>query len=202
MLIVVGDEIMIKSILRNLKQQDPDIERQIFEKYYERVYYAAYFVMKDPDLAQDVLQESFVKAFKNIHTVQDEEKLGAWLATIATRTAIDHLRKRKKWNDFTTTDVLMDIEATDANANDDSTVESSLENKMIREVLANEIEKLSPNYKEIMILHYVQQYSYEEIGQILEMNIGTVKTRVFRAKKMLKESIEKHPELMEAVWNV
>ncbi len=193
---------MIKNILRNLKQQDPNIERRIFEKYYERVYYAAYFVMKDPDLAQDVLQESFVKAFKNIHTVQDEDKLGAWLATIATRTAIDHLRKRKKWNDFTTTDVLMDIEATDANANDDSTVESSLENKMIREVLANEIEKLSPNYKEIMILHYVQQYSYEEIGQMLEMNIGTVKTRVFRAKKMLKESIEKHPELMEAIWHV
>ena len=100
-----------KTIFRKNKQQNREAERIIFEQYYKRVYYAAYWVIKDQDLAEDIAQETFMKAFKNLHTVQDVEKIGAWLSIIATRTAIDHLRRLNKWNDFTTSDVYIDTEA-------------------------------------------------------------------------------------------
>ncbi|MBE1556249.1 RNA polymerase sigma factor [Sporosarcina limicola] len=193
---------MLNKVFRKFKQQDHEAEKTIFDKYYERVYYAAYYVIKDPDLAQDILQETFMKAFKNMHKVHDEEKIGAWLSTIATRTAIDYYRRMKKRNEFVIEDVLMDTEYVATYLDHISTVETVLEEAQLKAILLEEIDKLKPDHREAVILYYLHDLRYEEIAELLDMNIATVKTRVFRAKKKLKESIEKQPELMEVLWNV
>src|SRR5690606_29750950 len=120
----------------------------IFEQYYKRVSYAAYRVIKDQDLAEDITQETFMKAFKNLHTVQDVEKMGAWLSIIATRTAIDHLRRLNRWNDFTTSDVYIDTGADVTRLDHISTVETGLEKTYVKELLLEEIDKLKPDHKE------------------------------------------------------
>ncbi|MGG1685464.1 RNA polymerase sigma factor [Pseudalkalibacillus sp. NRS-1564] len=68
----------------------------IFTKHYKRVYYTALRVLKDHGLAEDVLQETFLKAYDRLDEVQSERKLGSWLSTIAARKSIDQLRKQKK----------------------------------------------------------------------------------------------------------
>ena len=187
------------TIFRKNKQQNREAERLIFEQYYKRVYYAAYRVIKDQGLAEDIVQETFMKAFKNLHTVHDVEKLGAWLSIIATRTAIDHLRRLSKWNDFTTSDVYIDTEADLVQSNYVSTVETGLEKAYVKELLLEEIDKLKPDHKEVLILFYHHDLTYEEIAEQLDVKLATVKTRMFRAKKKLKESIEQQPELMEVM---
>ncbi|WP_283154095.1 RNA polymerase sigma factor [Guptibacillus hwajinpoensis] len=69
---------------------------EIFTKYYNRVYYTALSILKDHGLAEDVLQETFLKAYDRLDEVQSERKLGSWLSTIAARKSIDQLRKQKK----------------------------------------------------------------------------------------------------------
>ncbi|WP_203247408.1 RNA polymerase sigma factor [Sporosarcina beigongshangi] len=190
---------MLNNIFQKNKQQNREAERIIFEQYYKRVYYAAYYVIKDQDLAEDITQETFMKAFKNLHTVQDVEKMGAWLSIIATRTAIDHLRRLNKWNDFTTSDVYIDTGADTTRLDYVSTVETGLEKAYVKELLLEEIDKLKPDHKEVLLLFYHHDLTYEEIAAILDVQLATVKSRMFRAKKKLKESIEQQPELMEVI---
>ncbi|WP_342507987.1 RNA polymerase sigma factor [Sporosarcina sp. FSL K6-2383] len=190
---------MLNNIFRRSKQQNREAERIIFEQYYKRVYYAAYRVIKDQDLAEDITQETFMKAFKNLHTVQDVEKMGAWLSIIATRTAIDHLRRLNRWNDFTTSDVYIDTGADVTRLDHISTVETGLEKTYVKELLLEEIDKLKPDHKEVLLLFYHHDLTYEEIATLLDVQLATVKSRMFRAKKKLKESIEQQPELMEVI---
>ncbi len=190
---------LLNNIFQKNKQQNREAERIIFEQYYKRVYYAAYYVIKDQDLAEDITQETFMKAFKNLHTVQDVEKMGAWLSIIATRTAIDHLRRLNKWNDFTTSDVYIDTGADTTRLDYVSTVETGLEKAYVKELLLEEIDKLKPDHKEVLLLFYHHDLTYEEIAAILDVQLATVKSRMFRAKKKLKESIEQQPELMEVI---
>lgn len=190
---------LLNNIFRRSKQQNREAERIIFEQYYKRVYYAAYRVIKDQDLAEDITQETFMKAFKNLHTVQDVEKMGAWLSIIATRTAIDHLRRLNRWNDFTTSDVYIDTGADVTRLDHISTVETGLEKTYVKELLLEEIDKLKPDHKEVLLLFYHHDLTYEEIATLLDVQLATVKSRMFRAKKKLKESIEQQPELMEVI---
>ncbi|MFJ7934020.1 RNA polymerase sigma factor [Sporosarcina sp. NPDC096371] len=193
---------LLGNIFRKSKQQNSEAERIIFEQYYKRVYYTAYQVIKDQNLAEDIAQETFMKAFKNLQTVQDVEKLGAWLSVIATRTAIDHLRRLKRWNDFTTSDVYINTEPDATQIDYVSTVETGIEKAYVKELLLKEIDKLKPDHKEVLILFYHHDLTYEEIAELLGVKLSTLKTRMFRAKKKLKESIEQQPELMEVMSNV
>lgn len=181
---------MVKKWLGKWIKNDERVEKEIFEKYYERVYYSAYFMIKDRELAQDIVQETFIKAFKHLHTVEDEQKLGAWLSTIASRTAIDYIRKEKKWNEIVTDDVYMDEKSLQV-SEIASTVENELIQKQTSEQITELINRLKPEYKQVIILRYLYELTYEEMATHLDMNVGTIKTRTHRARKQLKNILEK-----------
>ena len=193
---------LLKKLFHRGRQATPEVEKLIFEKYYKRVYHTAYFIVKDPDLAQDILQESFVKAFRNIDRVHEIEKIGAWLATITTRTAIDHLRKMKRRNDFAADDVFLTKELSSTEIDQTSIVEIAAEKKLIQKVMWEELEKLTPDHKEVLYLYYYEDLTYEEISELLDVKLATVKTRVHRAKLKLKEALEQQTDLMEVVLDV
>ncbi|MBS4208914.1 RNA polymerase sigma factor [Bacillus sp. FJAT-50079] len=186
---------MIKHLLKKIRRKDEESERVIFEMFYERVYYTAYYILKDRELAQDVVQETFVKAFAHMDTVKDGEKLGAWLAAIASRTAIDYVRKIKRWNEIVTEDVIINEQIIEQA----STVESIVEERALKELLLKEIDELKPDHKQVLILKYLYDMKYEEIAQALDLNIATVKSRTHRAKLKLREALEKQPDLREEI---
>lgn len=193
---------MLGNLFHREYKTTPEVEKLIFEKYYNRVYHTAYFIVKDPDLAQDILQESFMKAFRHIECVHEIEKIGAWLATITTRTAIDHLRKMKRWNDFAADDVLLTKELSNVEIDRLSIVEIAAERKLIKEIMWEEIDKLTPAHKEVLYHYYYEDLTYEEISALLDVKLATVKTRVHRAKLKLKEALVNQTELMEVVLDV
>lgn len=96
----------------------------------------------------------------------------------------------------------MDTEPVITHPDHISIVETGLEEAHVKKVLLQEIDKLAPNHKEVLILYYHQDLTYEEIAELLNMKIATVKTRMFRAKRKLKEAIEKQPKIMEVLLNV
>lgn len=168
---------------KDLKKQ-ANYEKIIFEMHYERVYQAAYFIIKDKYLAQDVAQETFLKAFQKMDTLQDGNKLGAWLATIATRTAIDFLRKIKRRNDLPIDDVYID-----EGRSDDQTVsiEDKVEYKFLEKVVQKNIQILEPpEYREVIILKYEYELTDKEIAKAIGISVTAAKSRLHRARKKLK----------------
>jgi RNA polymerase sigma-70 factor (ECF subfamily) len=161
-----------------------EYEKIIFEMHYERVYQAAYFILKDQYLAQDVTQETFLKAFGKIDTLDDGNKLGAWLGTIATRTAIDCLRKIKRRNDIPIEDVYID----EGRLNDPiSSIEDKIEYKFLEKVIKKNISILEPpEYREVIILKYEYELNDKEIAAALGISVSATKSRLHRARKKLK----------------
>jgi RNA polymerase sigma factor (sigma-70 family) len=175
---------VIKKIFAKIRKKDDQARRILYEMFYDRVYRTAYYITKDPYLAQDVLQETFIKAFRNMNDITDGAKVGAWLSKIAARTAIDILRKKKRWNGTPTEDVY--IEKGLISQAISNSVEKEIEEAWIKENLWRIIDKLPPMYRAVIVLKYIEELKDEEIAQTLDIKVGTIKSRLHRAKHQLK----------------
>jgi RNA polymerase sigma factor (sigma-70 family) len=133
---------LIKGLLQRIIRKDKQSERVLFEMFHNRVYRTAYMITNDHYLAQDVVQETFEKAFKGLDKLKDPEKTGAWLGSIATTTAMDLMRKKKRWNDVTTEDVYIEKEI--AKIEPGSLVEEEVEGEFLRKRIHIHISKLKP----------------------------------------------------------
>ncbi|MGG7621540.1 RNA polymerase sigma factor [Bacillus coreaensis] len=180
---------MITGLLEKAIQKDEVSEKIVFEMYYQRVYNTVYYYLHDRELTQDVVQETFLKAFMKLHTIDDFEKFGAWLVTIASCTAVDFLRKINRWNDIASEDIVIDEQYRKSTCNV-SEVETIVEENHLRGLLLQKIDELSSEHKTVLTLKYLHDFRYEEIGESLKIKPGTVKTRIYRAKQRMRELLE------------
>jgi len=180
------------------KYTDTDYQ-MIYKMFNQKVYRTAYFILKDDHLDHDVLQETFLKAFKKLDTLSDLENLGAWLGVIATRTAIDTIRKNNNWNGIPTDDMLVWGKLSLQEIS--TTVEDVVEHHMLEKELLSKIQELKPEQREILVLKYYYDLTDREIASSLEINIGTVKSRHHRAIQKLKTLINNDPSLREGEFS-
>ncbi|MCJ7840049.1 RNA polymerase sigma factor [Lederbergia sp. NSJ-179] len=177
--------------------QADDDEKLIFEMHYHEVYKVVYFIIQDRYLAEDLTQEAFIKAFQNLHKLKSGTKMKAWLVTIATRTAIDHIRKVKKRNDYLTDDVYI----LDRNSNRNcsgSPVEGKVEKRMLKQLIKRCISVLNPPaYKEVLLLKFEYDLKEEEIAEVLNISPSAVKSRLHRAKKKLRKELQNYDEFRD-----
>lgn len=154
--------------------------------YGERVYRKAYGMVKDPYLAQDVMQETFLKAYRHLDTVQDERRAGAWLSKIAANAAIDLMRKRKCWNGV----------PTDANTlawicgAASGCVEEEVLCRLGAEMVHTQIDRLHPAYRDVVRMKVTHGLRDAEIAEKLGVSVGTVKSRFHRAKRIIRGWID------------
>lgn len=186
--------VLFKTKTEQSSKSQAEFERVIFDMFYHRIYNTAYFIIQDRHLAQDVVQETFIKAFRHIDQVQDGKKIGAWLATIATRTAIDFLRKIKRQNDTPTEDVYIDEEVSKDQMKS-SSVEKIAEDRFLKSLIKQNITKLKPEYKDVLVLKYEYSLKDEEIAETLELGISAVKSRLHRARLKLRTVLDEQPEV-------
>ena len=175
------------------KEKDPEHSlKLIYEIFFPHIYKTAYFITKDHHTTQDVVQETFIKIFKNLDRLEDGSKIKPWISTIATRTAIDFIRKQKRGNEF-------DIENFDTlkfNGKELApTVEEEVENAFLNELIKGEIYCLSPDYRSVLYLKFIEDLKDQEIADLLDLNLATVKTRIYRAKNQLKVKMNRKSSL-------
>lgn len=179
---------MFHNNLQKRNSSDEQSKRLIYESYYAHVYKIAYFFIKDPYIAQDILQESFIKIFTNLNKVEESSKLKAWVTTITSRTAIDFIRKQKRRNELDVENV-NDI-AVNINEMTPS-VEEEVEKCFLCAAIRDEMDTLSPDHRIVLYLKYIHDMKDQEIARFLEIKVATVKTRIHRAKNQLKKRLEK-----------
>lgn len=185
---IESDVIVVERVLAG----EPDAFSLLVRKYQDRIYSAVLNYVYAPDEAMDITQETFVKAYVNLHRFNSSSSFYTWLYRIAINTAIDWLRKRKNrkvesLDDAKYTEVGFEPEAKDM----DSDPERVLTRNENERLLRSAISKLTHKLRGVLVLHDVEGLSQEEIAGILKIPVGTVKSRISRARIELKNILQK-----------
>jgi RNA polymerase sigma factor (sigma-70 family) len=148
-----------------------------------------HMVAKVVDSAEDreeISQDVFLKVYDKLGDFSFQSRLSTWIATIAYRHAINHLKKRHmKFSE------IPDERVFNKSAVEFENPETILEEKDVERYVLNLVEQLPVQYKGVLLLYHVKHMNYQEIGEITGMPEGTVKNYLFRARKLLKEKVEK-----------
>lgn len=172
---------LIKRILNGEKTAYSELVTQ-----YERlVWHMVMRIIEDPEDVKDVCQEVFIQVFKKIKGFKFESKLATWIATIAWRFAINHQKKHHS-HIYTDTEVLENLEQVMSDTPDVTYQRLDYQQKV--QLLIN---ALPIHYKTILTLYHINEFNYKEIEEITGFPEGTVKNYLFRARKLLKEKVEK-----------
>jgi RNA polymerase sigma-70 factor, ECF subfamily len=165
--------------------------RELIRRYERPVFSLILRMVRDRQLAEDLAQETFIKALNAISSYRPEYKFSSWIFKIANNAAIDHLRRREV--DTLSLDgaphatTPEDIEATALQVGDKG--ETPLEELEARELggaIERAIGRLRPEYRSCILLRHVEGLAYEEIAQLLDLPLGTVKTYIHRARHELR----------------
>jgi len=155
----------------------------LVNRYQKLVVHITGRLIQRQDELEDVCQEVFLKVYQNLGKYRNECKLSTWIATIAYNTSINYLRKFKKGDMISSEEMLTMPVISDAKALDFERID-------LHQYIRSQIELLPVQYRTVLTLFHLEEFSYQEIEQITGMPEGTVKSYLFRAKAILKEKLK------------
>lgn len=193
------NDIETKLIKKAIKGNSLAFEKLIIP-YEKKVYNIALRMFKNEADAYDASQEVFIKIYKNLNKFQFKSAFSTWLHRIAMNTCIDEYRKRKRHIDHTTSmeQTLKNDASTPTRQFEDKSM--TIDEKLIQKEVVIEVQEaisfLKEEQKLLIIYRDIEGYSYNEIAEILECNLGTVKSRLSRSRQALKDIIIKKRQMI------
>jgi RNA polymerase sigma-70 factor (ECF subfamily) len=168
--------------------------RELIRRYERPVFALLFRMVRDRELAEDLAQETFVKALNAIESYRPEFKFSSWIFKIANNAAIDHLRRREldtlslDGSPHAETPEAMQATALQIGARQESPLDA-VEAKELGGAIEAAIGRLRPEYRSCILLRHVEGRAYEEIAEILNLPLGTVKTYIHRARNELRTAL-------------
>lgn len=166
-------------LISRVRAGEPAAERTLYDAHVDRVYRLAFRLAGDDELARDFTQETFIRAFERIGTFRGESRLSTWLHAIATTVSLNGLRRVKRFRTRETA-----LEAADGVAGGVRSAEPDLKTR-----LRDAIDALPDKYRTVVVMHDMEGYTHEEIAAALDMEVGTSKAQLSRARAKLRESL-------------
>ncbi|MEM9847961.1 MAG: RNA polymerase sigma factor [Bacteroidota bacterium] len=158
-------------------KQDRMAQKALYDRYKDAMFTVAYRMMGDFELAEDVLQEAFVKIFRALSKFRKESTLGAWIKTIVVRTALSKLKKKNF------TEPLEDYHTEQ---------HVTWGNHLDVEYLEKAIQALPDGYRAVFLLIEIEGYAHKEVAEMLGISVGTSKSQLFYAKKKLRAALKEY----------
>ena len=159
-------------------------------RYQERVFRLLSRYSRDPAECEDLAQEVFLKLFRKLHTFQQDSAFFTWLYRITVNTATDHLaRQSRRRLQLVEDDAVLDLGRPRSETPD---VTQPLLDNELAEVTRAVLAKLPDKYRTILVLREYEDLSYTEIAEVLDIQLGTVESRLFRARQRFKQALERH----------
>lgn len=180
-------------LVKKAKQGDLHAFEELILKHEKIVYNVALRMMSHSEDARDISQEVFLKAYRNIKNFDERSQFSTWLYRITANTCIDEMRKRKGKQSFSLEEELENEEGSMRRqiADEGETPEESLLRQEQKSEILQALDSLSPEHKTAVILRDIKGLSYEEIAELLELSLGTVKSRISRGRSQLKQEFIK-----------
>lgn len=169
-----------QSIINQCKNNNAKAQIQLYNLYCKGMFKVSYRYVKDRCIAEDVMQDAFIKAFKNIDKCKNEVAFGAWLKRIVINQSIDHLKKKKLELVSINEDIIAKSD------DDDWMVNCTISIEDIIKV----INSLKEKYRLVLSLYLLEGYDHQEISQVLNITENTSRTHLLRGKKILKEQLK------------
>lgn len=178
------------------KKGDQAAFNKLMSRYRESIFFMVLKMVHNRDDAEDLTMEAFGKAFNNIGNYSADFAFSTWLFKIATNNCIDHIRKKRlQTTSLEQTSTSDEGEITPIAIKDHNPdPEESLMKEQRAEKIRSAIEQLSPKYRALIELRYLDELAYEEIAEKLDIPLGTVKAQLFRAKDMLYNILKQTKE--------
>ena len=179
-------------LIRRAQRGDADAFEQLLLEHQKNVYNLCYRMAGNPDDAMDLSQETFLRAWRCLDQYQFASAFSTWLYRLCSNICIDFLRRRRRQQTVPLTFEDADgEEQTYAVPDAQPLPEEQVELKLTRETLAAAMAQLLPEHRAVLQLRVVDEMSYEQIADVLDIQIGTVKSRLSRARNQLKKILER-----------
>ncbi|HEY1041201.1 MAG TPA: RNA polymerase sigma factor [Candidatus Paceibacterota bacterium] len=180
-------ELSDTALVEKILLKDSQALNILIERYTVPLYNFIYRISNDAALAEDATQETFIKMWQRFTQYNSAQSFRAWLFTIARNTATDHLRKKKSFTFSQLSSNDQDFES--SLPSDHTSVVDILDQQFDSVFLENHLNNLPINYKSVLILHYQQELTFQEISDVLETPMNTVKSWHHRALSKLKQEL-------------
>ncbi len=178
-------------LIKQAIEGDETAYKQLMTNYHGAIFNLLYKMVRNKEETEDLVQEAFMKAFAALPSFNEEYAFSTWLYKIAINNCIDHMRKKRLKTysinkPVQSKDGELDREFPDTSMSPDRDVLNEERTLLIEAA----IDELPENYKVAIVLRHSEEKSYEEIAEILNIPLGTVKARIFRAREMLKKKLK------------
>ncbi|MBO5143733.1 MAG: sigma-70 family RNA polymerase sigma factor [Clostridia bacterium] len=186
-----------KELLIKAKAGSNEAFEEIVNLYQQKVCSTIYFMVKNENIVEDLAQEVFIKVYKNISKFNEDSSLYTWIYRIAMNTCIDQIKKEKRFSYISTYVETEDGELEMQLEDESQKLDEIVENKIRKESLIKAIKSLPAEQRALIVLRDIRQFKYMEIAEMLNLNLGTVKSKISRARQTLKECLEKDGTIVE-----
>lgn len=161
---------------------DRRMQEELYRRFSPKMYAVCLRYANNADDAQDLLQEGFIKVYRNLHRFRAEGSFEGWIRRVFVNTSIEHFRKKSTRLSMVTDKEENTIEDADITAL----------HKLAEKDIINIIQELSPGYRTVFNLYVIEGYSHKEIGDLLGISEGTSKSQLARAKGVLQKKISQY----------
>jgi RNA polymerase sigma-70 factor (ECF subfamily) len=181
----------IQQLIKKALTGDQKAYESLLKRYQNGVYNMIYQMIKNREETEDLVQEAFIKAFKSLESYNEEYAFSTWLYKIAFNHCIDAIRKKKlKTLPLDRPIQLKEGEVRHEIRDDAACPEGDYIFAERKKLIQESINSLPERYRIAIVLRHQKEYSYEEISKMLDIPLGTVKARIFRAREMLKKKLQ------------
>lgn len=171
-------------LILRVKRREPEALRRIVDLHKERLFAFVWRVVRHHHDAEEICQEAFLKAFASIDSFRPEFRFSTWLFTIAYRLCLNALRRKRAFAG----DVDFSVLPGNGDSVEAATAQSE-EARRLKSIIWGSVDRLSPQQRATVLLFYKHEQSCQEIAQILEVPVATVKSHLHRARARLKEML-------------
>jgi len=171
--------------------EDRDAYTEIAIRFKDKLKSFAFRYTNDDALAEDLVQETLIKVYKKKHLYKPMGKFSTWIYTIIQNLAITEIRKKSRRGTFTFTELGNDDVEFIAKSPDNNNNTDNMNDKNDNQIIHESLQELDIEFRNIIIFRDIQELSYDEISKIIQIPLGTVKSRINRGRLKLKEIIKK-----------
>ena len=179
-----------KSLINLVKKGDKKAYEVLVLQYQDRLVFSVYKFLKDYELAQDIAQEAFVKAFKNIEKFRGDSSFYTWIYRIAINTAKNFLSSKSRKSEIYD-DEIMELKLSESAVTSENP-ENILEAEELRSMMMDAIQSLPDDIRTTLSLREFDGLSYEEIAEVQNCPIGTVRSRIHKGREILDKTFSKY----------
>lgn len=167
---------------------DPDAMERLLRGYQGRVYAVCYRMIRNPEIASDLAQDSMLRVIQNLSSYDGRAKLSTWIIRVTMNCCFSHMRKQKLRNHSSLDAIEESIGQMQRSG--EPQPDDRIQQRQQSESVQSAFQALDPDNRALLVLRDLQGLDYQQIGEVFEIPVGTVKSRLFRARAALREAVQ------------